>query len=118
MARRPYGLDSNPIESFAFNEIPDGTQRGQYLWMNVAFGIAALLGQDVVQEIPAQLERLPTHVFQHDGEELLQPGTEIALSQKAAEEFAQFGLTVFRAVRDEDTVRVEMVRTLSACDPC
>ncbi len=116
MARRPYGPESDPVESFVFCEIPDGTHRADYLWMNAAFGIAALLGQDHAQDIPTELERLPLYVFEHEGEELLQPGTEVALSQRAAEKFAEFGLTVFRAVRNEETVRVAMVRTLSGCE--
>ena len=116
MGRRPYGRDSNAIESFAFEEIPDGTQRAQYLWMNAAFGIAALLGEDADHEIPSELERIPVHVYEHEGEELLQPGTEVLLSQRAAEEFADMGLTVFRAVRGEDTIRIATIRTLSASD--
>ncbi len=116
MARRPYGRDSDPIETFAFEEIPDGTQRMQYLWMNAAFGIAALPGEETGQNLPSELERIPVHVYEHDGEEVLQPGTEVLLSQRAAEKFADMGLTVFRAVRGEDTIRVATIRTLSAND--
>ncbi|MEZ6032450.1 MAG: type VI secretion system contractile sheath large subunit [Planctomycetaceae bacterium] len=113
MGRRPYGRDSDPIESFVFEEIPDGTQRAQYLWINAAFGVAALLGQDAGQEVPSELERIPVHVYEHDGEELIQSGAELMLSQRAAEKFADMGLTVFRAVRGEDTIRVATIRTLS-----
>ena len=116
MARRPYGRESDAIETFVFEEIPDGTQRAQYLWMNAAYGIAALLGEDSGQEIPSELERIPLHVYEHDGEEQLQPGTEVALSQRAAEKFADMGLTVFRAVRGEETIRVATIRTLSVGD--
>lgn len=113
MGRRPYGRDSDTIESFVFEEIPDGTQRTQYLWINAAFGVAALLGEDAGDEVPSELLRIPVHIYEHDGEDLIQPGAELMLSQRAAEKFADMGLTVFRAVRGEDTIRVATIRTLS-----
>ncbi len=124
LARRPYGPDSDEIESFVFDELPDGTRREHYLWMNAAFGIAAMFGSafataggDFAQEVPGELEHLPVHVFQHGGEEQLQYGTVAALSDRAALKFAECGLTVFRAVRHEESIRVATVRTLSASDP-
>lgn len=125
LARRPYGTDSDTIESFEFSELSDGTRHEQYLWMNAAFGIAELLGRafthaghDFTNDIPAEIERLPQHVFTQDGEEVIQPATEAVLSERAAEKFAQSGLTVLRSDRHADSVRVATVRTLSVSSPC
>ena len=124
LARRPYGLYSDEIESFVFDEVPDGTRREHYLWMNAAFGIAAMFGsafatagRNFALDIPGELEQLPVHVFQNDGDEQIQYGTVVALSDRAAAKFAECGLTVFRAVRNEESIRVATVRTLSATDP-
>jgi type VI secretion system protein ImpC len=124
MARRPYGPESDQIESFAFDELLDGTRREQYLWMNAAFGIAAVfgsafaaVGRDFAQEIPGELESLPIHVFSDGAEEQIQHGTILPLSDRAAEKFAESGLTIFRAVRHEDTIRVAIVRSLSTSYP-
>ena len=124
LARRPYGADSDPIESLEFAEAPDGTRHDQYLWMNAAFGIAELLGRafthaghNFANDIPAEIERLPQHVFTLDSEEVIQPASEAVLSERAAERFAQAGLTVLRSVRNADSVRVAVVRTLSLVHP-
>ena len=124
MARRPYGADSDPIESFEFSELSDGRRHDQYLWMNAAFGIAELLGRAFAHAghafthaIPAEIERLSQHVFTQDDEEVIQPATESVLSERAAERFAQSGLTVLRSVRNADSVRVAAVRTLSLVHP-
>lgn len=124
LARRPYGADSDPLDSFAFEEIASGTRHSQYLWMNAAFGIAALLGQafsrsgwDFARDVPDELENLPQFLFDADGEDCVQPPTEAALSETAAARFAESGLTVLRAVRNELSVRVAMVRTLSTAHP-
>lgn len=119
LARRPYGADSDPIESFGFTELGDGTQRSQYLWMNAAYGIANLMGQafsrsgwDYADSLADEIDRLPQHVFSLNGQDVVQPATEEALTEAAAEKFARCGLTVLRAVRNDDVVRVATVRRL------
>ncbi len=92
--------------------------------MNAAFGIAELLGRAFAQAghsfthaMPAEIERLSQHVFTQDDEEVIQTATESVLSERAAERFAQSGLTVLRWVRNADSVRVAAVRTLSLAHP-
>jgi type VI secretion system protein ImpC len=123
MARRPYGPETDSIESFPFNELPDGSQHDQYSWLNGAFGIACLIGQafsrsgwQLDNAVADELDRWPFHVFVHDGDECIKPCSEVMLTDRAATTLAQYGLIVLRSVRDEDSVRVGNVRTLSAND--
>ena len=87
--------------------------------MNAAFGIAVLIGQafsrsgwDYADCLSNEIDRLPQHIFSHDGHDVVQPATEEALTEAAAEKFARCGLGVLRAVRNDDVVRVATVRRL------
>ena len=44
LLRGPYGTESRPIETFAFEEFPGPPPHEAYLWANPAFAVAVLLG--------------------------------------------------------------------------
>ncbi|MEZ6061542.1 MAG: type VI secretion system contractile sheath large subunit [Planctomycetaceae bacterium] len=120
LARQPYGRDSNPIESFAFEEIPDGTQHGAFLWMNSAFGRVCQLGQafseagwDVTAAFNDEIDHLPVFLFDDDGEETVKPCAEASLSLRAAKKIAACGLSVVLSVRDEGKVLMPGLRSLA-----
>lgn len=113
LARRPYGTDSDPIESFRFEEVPDGRVHDAFLWMNSAFAAATQLGQSFSQHgwtcgstREPELDNLPVHVFDDAGESVLKPCAEVELPLRAAERLAAAGLTAVLSVRDRDSVRI------------
>ena len=68
LLRLPYGKKTSPIEAFAFEEMPNGPDRGAYLWGNPAVVCACLLGQaftldgwDLQPPSGARVEGLPVH---------------------------------------------------------
>ena len=124
LARRVYGRDTDPIESFAFTELPDGTQHNGYLWMNPGFGIAALIGQAYLENgwaisrcLEGELDRLPIHYYDDGGEECVKACGEAYLVDRAAEKLSNLGLTVTRSVRNDGAVRFERIRSISSAAP-
>ncbi len=123
LARRPYGKESDPVESFRFEEIPDGTQHDSYLWMNSAFARVSQLGQafsqagwDVTHGFNDEIESLPVFIYEDEGEEVVKPCAEASLSLRAADRIRSFGLSAALSVRDEGTVLMPGLRSLSADD--
>ncbi|MEQ4542717.1 MAG: type VI secretion system contractile sheath large subunit, partial [Pantoea agglomerans] len=41
LARLPYGIRTNPVDSFDFEEQTDGSDHGNYTWSNAAYAMAA-----------------------------------------------------------------------------
>lgn len=125
LCRRPYGKESDPIDSFAFEEIPKGNHHSQYLWMNAAFAVGYLQAEEFLAEgwqstsvRNGKFKRLPVYLFiNDDGEECIMPCAEANLVDRSAEKLADYGLTVTRSVRDEGEVRFVAVRSLSSDDP-
>ena len=72
--RLPYGKDTDPIEAFPFEEMPDAPSHEQYLWGNPAFPCALLLAQSFAEDgwqmrqgRHLGIDHLPLHVFKADG---------------------------------------------------
>lgn len=121
LARNPYGASSDPIDSFKFEEIPDGTVHRNYLWMNAAFVVATILGRSFSQAgwslnsawAPA-LEDLPVYFYDDNGESVLKPCGEVELVLRAGEVLSDAGLTPVHSVRDQGSVLVPSLRSLSS----
>lgn len=120
LGRRVYGRETDPIESFVFEELPDGHEHESYLWMNAAYGVAILCGQAFSESgwafrtsIGEEIDRLPIHYFEDDGAECLKACAEVYLVDRAAGKLNQLGLTVARSVRNDGAVRFEVLRSLS-----
>ncbi len=123
LARRPYGQDTDPIDSFQFEEIPDGTAHSDYLWMNAAFAVTILLGQsftragwEFMSSWEPTLENLPMHVYDVDGESEIKPCGEVELLLRAGHVFAEHGLTAVHSVRGHDSVRIPSLCNLSGTE--
>lgn len=120
LARMSYGRSTDPIDAFPFEENPEGESR-QYVWMNPAFGVAALLGSafsrggwSLDSAYSPELDGLPVSVFtDDDGESLMQPCGETELPTDSVSALAEAGLTVVRSVRNQGSVLIPTVRSLS-----
>ena len=117
LVRLPYGVAkgaaTDPIESFAFEEMADGRQHECYLWGNPAYALAYLAGQSISEEgrqadVAGRLliEGLPNPVYRDaNGESAQQPGAEIWLSESAAEALLDCGLMPLLSYRNRDAAR-------------
>ena len=120
LTRLPYGPNTRPIESFAFDEL-SGVERPsqRLLWGNAAYVCAVLLGQafarDGWQLEPVDrsgLTGLPLWVHESSGETEIHPCGEKLLSDTAAEQLVTLGLMPLVSVRDQDRVRFPWIVSL------
>lgn len=124
LARQPYGAKSSPIESFVFDEIPNGLAHEDYLWMNGAFGVGVLLGNAFSQagwqmnsSIAKELDRMHLYIYEADGESKMKPCAEIELNLATESLIAERGLSAIYSIRSRDAVRIPAIRSLSSQDP-
>lgn len=120
LARSAYGKASEPIDSFRFEEIPDGNVHRDYLWMNASFAVGTLLGQSfsaagwsLGAAWSPEFDDLPLHVYADDGESVIKSCGETELSLRAVEVLSQAGVTTVRSVRNQGAVQISNLRSLS-----
>jgi type VI secretion system protein ImpC len=103
LARVPYGVKSEPVEEFAFEEETDGHTGEKYAWMNAAYAMGVNINRAYKEwgwcirirgvQSGGEVINLPTHTFPTDdgGVDLKCP-TEIAISDRREHELAKSGL--------------------------
>jgi type VI secretion system protein ImpC len=122
LARLPYGRETDPVETFAFEEFGGIPTHDDYLWTNGCFVAGLLLAQtfaahgwrmshDFIQNI----ERLPMHVYDVDGEAVCQQSCEAVLSEHACDLLMGHGLMPIVSFKNSDTAR--LLRFQSIADP-
>jgi type VI secretion system protein ImpC len=102
LARRPYGVKTNPVEAFDFEEDSNGPDVNKYTWANSAYAMAVNINRSYKTygwcsrirgiESGGSVEGLPTHTFPTDdgGVDMKCP-TEIAISDRREAELAKNG---------------------------
>ncbi|WP_213713061.1 type VI secretion system contractile sheath large subunit [Cedecea lapagei] len=102
LARLPYGINTNPVDDFNFEETTDGADHGKYVWSNAAYAMAVNINRSFKHygwctmirgvESGGVVEDLPCHTFPTDdgGVDMKCP-TEIAISDRREAELAKNG---------------------------
>lgn len=102
LARLPYGVRTNPVDAFDFEETTDGADHSKYVWSNAAYAMAANINRSFKEygwctlirgvESGGVVEGLPSHTFPTDdgGIDMKCP-TEIAISDRREAELAKNG---------------------------
>jgi type VI secretion system protein ImpC len=122
LLRLPYGAETEPVDSFDFEEMGGTSAHEKYLWGNPVCACVLLLAQafshngwglrpGMIQEI----EGLPLHVYKEDTETKTKPCAEVVLTEKAVEEILSFGLMPLLSFKDRD--RIRLARFQSVSDP-
>ena len=118
LLRLPYGEQTDPIESFSFEEMPRDPEHNEpehedYLWGNPAFVCALLLAQsfsesgwDLRPSQRAELGRLPAHIYPHEGSSELKPCAEALMTLDTADRIIESGLMPLASVKGQDEVRL------------
>lgn len=122
LLRLPYGHDTQPTEQFDFEEMPGTPVHDGYLWGNPAFACTLLLarafsdyGWELRPGVYSEIDGLPLHVYQQDGEADLKPCAEVLLTEEASERILDEGLMPLVSLKGRDAVR--LVRFQSVADP-
>jgi type VI secretion system protein ImpC len=124
LLRLPYGSDTDATEEFDFEESDQGKSpplaHEVYLWANSAFAVACLLAEGFSkngwQFRPTdvlEIENLPLHVYEHDGESRIKPCAETLLTVRGAEEIIDRGLMPLLSIKDSDTIRLGMFQSVA-----
>ena len=117
LLRSPYGKRTDPVESFAFEEL-DGPSDSALLWGNSAFVAAfAILAAASSGDAAGGLEvdELPSVVVKDDGESHLVPCAEVLLNEQSIE--ALIGAGLMPIVSDASRAAVKFVRAQSIAQP-
>ena len=120
LLRLPYGQKTDPIEQFAFEEMPGGRDPGAYLWGNPAFVCARLIATSFAEHgwegglgDALELDDLPAHVYEDSGERAMQPGTETLLGERALQNILARGFMPVLGHRQRNAVRLARLQSLA-----
>jgi type VI secretion system protein ImpC len=122
LIRLPYGKDTEPIEEFDFEEFPkeSALNHESYLWANATFAIANLLAQAFSESSwnmgPgdfSEIDGLPLHVYQEDGESHIKPCAETLLTMRAAQKLIQLGLMPLVSMKNTNVVRLAQLQSIA-----
>ncbi|HSK71610.1 MAG TPA: type VI secretion system contractile sheath large subunit [Pyrinomonadaceae bacterium] len=121
LARLPYGAETEPTESFSFEEFNGATAHNDYLWFNPCFACALLLAQSfsragwkMAQSLKQDIDNLPLHIYQENGETKTKPGAEVVLTQTACEIILEQGLMPLLSFRNSDVVRLARLQSVAS----
>ncbi|TVR64303.1 MAG: hypothetical protein EA420_05510 [Candidatus Competibacteraceae bacterium] len=120
LLRLPYGSKTDPVEQFAFEEMPGGRDPAAYLWGNPALVGARLVaaafaeqGEDFSPGTVLELDDFPAHVYEEADERRLQPATETLLGERATQAILARGLMPLLGHRQRNAVRLARFQSLA-----
>ena len=121
LARLPYGSDTDPLETFSFEEFDGAPVHDQYLWSNTAFIAAQLMaesysayGWEMGRALKQDVEGLPTHIYKEQTETVYKPCGEVLLTEDACNKLMAHGLMPLVSYKNTD--RVKLARFQSIAD--
>jgi len=121
MLRLPYGKKTEPIDSFPFEEMTEGPDHEAYLWGSPALASALVLTGAFERdqwalrpETAAEIEGLPSHVWENRGETSVTPPSEVVLTLRAAERLLEAGLVPVLSLKGQEIVRVARLQSIAS----
>ena len=122
LLRLPYGNDSDPIESFAFEEFVGPPVHEELLWGNASLATALLIGKaftargwDMEPGDEREIGDLPAYTFLRYGEREMQACAERFLTESEIHTLLKAGLIPIASRRDRNAVVA--IRFQSVSDP-
>ncbi len=124
LLRQPYGRESDPVDGFDFEELPQRPDHAALLWGNPALACARLVcaafveGEgDIASALQNEISDLPLVTY-HDGSgSAIMPIAEAWLSQADATRLLDAGLVPVLCYRNRNAVRVMQFRSVSRSSP-
>ena len=120
LARLPYGSDTEPLESFSFEEFTDGPVHDGYLWANAAFTCGLLMAQsfrefgwEMGRTLKQDIEGLPIHIYKQDGETVYTPCAEVQLTHEACDKLMEYGLMPLVSYKNTDHVKLARIQSVT-----
>ena len=122
LLRLPYGKSLASVESFNFEELSGAPHHQQYLWGNPAFACVQLLAEAFANDgwkmragTHMEIDGLPLHIYEAEGEKQVKPCAEILLTEREVEWILDQGYMALASIRNRDAAR--LVRFQSIAKP-
>ncbi len=122
MARLPYGADTEPLETFSFEEFPEMPVHDNYLWANSCFACGLLLAQsyseygwEMGQALKQDLDGLPIHIYKEGPETIYKSCAEVQLTDLGCDKLMDYGLMPLVSYKNTD--HAKLTRFQSITDP-
>jgi type VI secretion system protein ImpC len=120
MLRQPYGKEGDPIETFAFEELPAQPAHEAFLWghpglLCTCAAIDAIQSGDagVLNFTGGEFGDLPIHRFTEDGEAAVQPYAEAWLTDRAADRLVKHGVIPVIGAKNENVIRLNCLCSIA-----
>ena len=121
LVRLPYGADTEPLETFNFEEFAEAPVHDEYCWANTSFVATQLLaesfssyGWEMGRALKQDVEDLPVHVYKDGTETLYKPCGEVLFTEEACNKLMAHGLMPLVSFKNTD--RVKLARFQSIAD--
>lgn len=112
LARLPYGKKTRSASSFDYEEMPE-TNHDNYLWSNAGYALLTMLAESFSlnkwEFLPGEvneIDNLPVHVYEDEGDKETKPCAEILLTEKGAEIIKNHGIIPVWSIKQQDKVRI------------
>lgn len=122
LARLPFGQDTEPLETFVFEEFATHVPHDGYVWSSGIYSLATLLANtfakyewEMSKVLEQDIEGIPVHTFKENTETIFKPCAEILLTQAGCETLMEYGLMPLISYKNTD--RIKLARWQSAADP-
>ena len=118
LLRQPFGRRTDPIESFAFEELPPRPDKSSFAWTNPAFACAYVMAQAADHSPwPAagtvRVPDLPMAVYDDGSGESVQAPIEWILTERARTTIEQNGLIAFAGGANTDYIATSALHPLA-----
>ncbi len=112
LLRLPYGENTEPTETFSFEEFNIESDNSEYLWANPSFAFGLLFAQtfrtygwEVGNKFYTQIDGLPVHHFQVDEQTNTKSCAEIDMTHEACDILIEQGLMPLISFRNTDSIK-------------
>lgn len=120
LARLPYGSDTEPLDTFVFEELESSSDHDSYLWTNGCFAAAQLLAQsfsnygwEMKGRLAQDLEGLPLHMYKEGGEKVYKPCAEVPMTDVGVNKLIAAGFMPLVSYRGTDRVKLAMFQSIT-----
>ena len=120
LLRLPFGKQTDPVESFDFEEMPGVPSHQEYLWGNPAFACVQLLAEAFANDgwemrpgAYTEISRLPVHIYEAEGGKHAKPCAEVLLTERDIDWILDQGYMPLASIRDRDAVRLVRFQSIT-----
>ncbi|MBX7061682.1 MAG: type VI secretion system contractile sheath large subunit [Pyrinomonadaceae bacterium] len=120
LARLPYGADTEPLETFSFEEFDGTPDHDNYVWANAGFICGTLLAQSFSEHewqmgklLKQDLDGLPLHIYKLNGETVFTPCAEVQMTDVACDKLMDHGLMPLVTYKNTDHVKLARFQSIT-----